>query len=95
MRGIKNSPVGTPAKPNFFFMLTGLLALFISVPVIQTFQTEFARVFMYTALALTLGISVWSLSGSRVAFSAGALCVILTVVLAIVAIRVKHPLPFV
>lgn len=73
-------------------MLAGLLALFISVPMIQTFQEEVARVFMYTTLAVTLGISVWSLSGSRIAFAAGVLCVILTIVLAIVAIRSQHPL---
>lgn len=82
-----------PVKNNFFYMLAGLLGLFISVPLVDTFQGESARVFMCTALAVTLAISVWSLSGSRAAFVAGVLCVILTIVLAIVAIRSKHPLP--
>jgi hypothetical protein len=57
-----------PVKHNFFYMLAGLLALFISVPVIQSFQGESALVFMYSTLAVTLGISVWSLSGSRAVF---------------------------
>jgi hypothetical protein len=82
-----------PVRHNFFYMLAGLLALFISVPVIETFQGEVARVLMYAALSVTLGISVWSLSGSRTAFAAGALITALTIVLAIVAVRSTHPLP--
>jgi hypothetical protein len=74
-------------------MLAGLLALFFSVPLIQSFQGESALVFMYSTLAVTLGISVWSLSGSRGVFGAGVLIVILTIVLAIIAARSKHPLP--
>lgn len=80
-------------KHNYFYMLAGLLALFLSVPMIQNLQGEIAQVFMYTTLAVTLSISVWSLAASRTAFVAGALLVILTIVLAIVAIRTKHPLP--
>ena len=82
-----------PIKHNFFYMLAGLLALFLSVPVIQSFQGDVARVFMYATLAVTLCISVWSLAGSRTAFLAGALLVILTIVLAIVAVRSKQSLP--
>lgn len=85
--------MSAPVKHNFFYMLAGLLTLFISVPLIQNFHGEIAQLFMYTALAVTLGISLWSLSGSRTAFRAGALIVILTIVLAIVAVRSKQPLP--
>lgn len=87
------SPMTAPLKHNIFYLLAGLLALFISVPVIETFQGEVARVLMYAALSVTLGISVWSLSGSRTAFVAGALYTILTIVLAIVAVRMQHSLP--
>ena len=83
----------TPVKHNFFYLLAGLLALFISVPLIQNFQGEIARIFMFTMLTVTLGISLWSLSESRAAFGAGVLITILTIVLAIVAVRSQHPLP--
>ena len=78
-------------RHNFLYMLAGLLALFVSVPVLQSFPQESARVPMFIALAVASGISVWSLSGSRVAFFIGAVLAVVTIVLAIVAVRSQRP----
>lgn len=82
----------TPVEPNFFYMLAGLLTLFVALPVLQAFPKHIALVSMYTVLAVTLGLSAWSLSRSRTAFVIGASLAVLSTVLAIVGIRAHHPL---
>ena len=72
-------------------MLIGLLALFVSVPALQSFSQENARMLMFITLAVASGISVWSLTGSRTTFVIGALFAVLTIVLALVAARSQRP----
>lgn len=45
---------------------------------------------LYTALSVTLGNSLWSLSGSRIAFLIDALLASLTVVLALIDMQTQH-----
>lgn len=84
----KTGEVG-PVEHNFYYMLAGLILLFFSISGMQMYSGETARILMLVGLAMSLGISVWSLAGSRVAFTLGALFAVLTAALVVAAIRTE------
>ena len=71
-------------------MLVGLLLLFISVPLIQSYRGDVALALMYVVLTVTLAISVWSLAGSPSSFRIGLFFVILSVVLAAIDLYLRY-----
>lgn len=71
-------------------MLAGLLLLFVSVPVIQSYRGDVALIVMYIALTVTLGISVWSLAGSTPSFRIGLSFVILSILPAVIDLYLQY-----
>lgn len=75
---------------NFLYLLVGLLLLFITVPVMQAFSNESARLIMLSILAIALIVSIWSFLGFRKTFTTGIAFSILTLGTAVVAVITEN-----